>query len=50
LIWIERGSHRSRRDLRRILEGATPDELATVRHTAGEMNLLKLFEDVLAEQ
>ncbi len=50
LIWIQHGSHRSRRDLRRILAGATPDELATVRSTAGEMNLADLLDEVLAEQ
>ena len=36
LIWIEHGSHRSRRDLRRILAGATPDERSTVQRVARE--------------
>ena len=49
LIWIEHGSHRSRRDLRRILAGATPDELSTVRLVAGEMKLVTLLDEVLAE-
>ena len=49
LIWIEHGSHRSRRDLRRILAGATPDELSTVRAATGEMNLVALLDEVLAE-
>jgi hypothetical protein len=49
LIWIEHGSHRSRRDLRRILAGATPDELLTVRLVAGEMKLVALLDEVLAE-
>jgi len=49
LIWIHHGSHRSRRDLRRIVAGATPDELATVRRAADEMNLSNLLEEVLAE-
>ncbi len=48
LIWIQHGSHRSRRDLRRILAGATPDERATVRRPAGEMNLADLLDEVLA--
>lgn len=48
LIWIQHGSHRSRRDLRRILAGAMPNELATVRRTAGEMNLADLLDEVLA--
>ena len=49
LIWIQHGSHRSRRDLRRILEGATAEELGTVRRTAGEMDLLGLLDEVLGE-
>lgn len=49
LIWIHHGSHRSRRDLRRILAGATPDELRIVRRTAGEMELAGLLDEVLAE-
>lgn len=49
LIWIDHGSHRSRRDLRRILASATPDELATVRHTADAMKLTTLLDEVLAE-
>ena len=50
LIWIQQGSHRSRRDLRRILAGATPEEVATVRCTAGEMSLGNLLDEVLDER
>jgi hypothetical protein len=50
LIWIQYGSHRSRRDLRAILAGATPDELATVRRKAGELSLGDLLSQVLAEK
>jgi hypothetical protein len=49
LIWIHHGSHRSRRDLRRILAGATPDEVGIVQRTAGEMDLADLLAEVLAE-
>jgi hypothetical protein len=49
LIWIHHGSHRSRRDLRRILAGATPDELGTVQRKAREMSLSRLLDDVLDE-
>ncbi len=49
LVWIQHGSHRSRRDLRWILAGATPDEVVTVRRTAGDMHLLALLDQVLAE-
>lgn len=49
LIWIEHGSHRSRRDLRMILAGATSDENSVVRHKAAEMGLTTLLDEVLAE-
>lgn len=49
LIWIRHGSHRSRRDLRRILAGATPEEAAAVRNAAGDMNLADLLDEVLTE-
>lgn len=49
LIWIDRGSHRSRRDLRSILRGASPDELAVVRRTARGMDLETLLDEVLRE-
>ena len=39
LVWIHRGSHRSRRDLRWILARATPDEVATGRQTGPDTNL-----------
>jgi hypothetical protein len=49
LIWISRGSHRSRRDLRWILAGANPEELATVRVAARDMNLGELLDQTLDE-
>ena len=49
LVWIHRGSHRSRRDLRWMMAGASPDEVATVRQTAADMDLLPLLDEVLAE-
>lgn len=49
LIWIQHGSHRSRRDLRRILAGATQDELRRIQRTAGEMGLATLLGEVLDE-
>ena len=50
LIWIRHGSHRCRRDVRRILAGATSDDLDAVRRQAGDMGLLGLLEDVLDEK
>jgi hypothetical protein len=32
-----------------MLAGATPDEVATVRQTATDMNLLDLLDEVLGE-
>jgi hypothetical protein len=49
LVWIHHGSHRSRRDLRRILEGATPEELDSVQGSAHDMGLAALLAEVLAE-
>ena len=49
LVWVRHGSHRSRRDLRRILAGATRDELRAVERTAGEMGLADLLAEVLDE-
>jgi hypothetical protein len=49
LIWIQHGSHRSRRDLRGILAGATRDERSAVERAAGEMGLADLLAEVLAE-
>ena len=49
LVWIDHGSHRSRRDLRRILENATPDEHSTVRRSAAAMGLTALLDEVLVE-
>ncbi len=49
LVWIQHGSHRSRRDLRGILAGATRDELHAVERTAGEMGLADLLAEVRGE-
>jgi hypothetical protein len=49
LVWISRGSHRSRRDLRWILAGANPEQLATVRNSARDMGVGELLDQVLGE-
>lgn len=49
LIWVRHGSHRSRRDVRGILAGATSGELATIRRMAGELDVAALLDEVLAE-
>lgn len=50
LIWVHHGSHRSRRDLRRILAGATAHETGEVRRAAEEMGLATLLDEVLGER
>ncbi len=49
LIWISKGSHKSRRDLRQILLRATVDEHEQVRSLALQVELLPLLDEVLAE-
>jgi hypothetical protein len=49
LIWISKGSHKSRRDLRQMMSRATLQDQATIRKMASEQGLLPLLEEVLAE-
>ena len=49
LIWIRRGSHRSRRDLRRILRQATDEEREFIDTQAQDRSLSDLLTEVLAE-
>ena len=49
LIWAGKGSHKSRSDVRRILERATSEETTTVRRMAAERSLLGLLEEILGE-
>lgn len=49
LIWIREGSHRSRRDLRRIVAGASTSERAAIEARATAMGLAELLAEVLRE-
>jgi hypothetical protein len=49
LIWIQRGSQKSRRDLRQIVRRLSADELALLRTRALQMQLAELLDSVLAE-
>ncbi len=49
LVWISKGSHKSRQDVKQILLRATPQEMETVRRNAGGMSLSDLLDEVLAE-
>jgi len=49
LIWIHRGSQKSRRDLRQIVRRLSEVELALVRMQASQLELAELLDSVLAE-
>ncbi len=49
LIWISKGSHKSRRDLRQIVQGASETERAAIAREAEERRLASLLKEVLAE-
>jgi hypothetical protein len=49
LIWISKGSHKSRRDLRAILRNCTPEQSLSVRRQAVAFELLSLLAEVMEE-
>ena len=49
LVWISKGSHKSRRDLRQILRRADAVDRATVTHWAAGHGLDALLQEVLSE-
>ena len=49
LIWIEKGSHRSRRDLRSIFRNCSAVQQASIRESASSLGLDQLLEIVLSE-
>lgn len=49
LIWVDKGSHRSRRDLRSIFRNCDSVQQASVRETARSLALDQLLEIVLSE-
>ena len=49
LIWISKGSHKSRRDLRHIFRTSEPFVQQAIREFAASCRLLTLFEEVLNE-
>jgi hypothetical protein len=49
LVWIDKGSHKSRRDVRMLMRGATDDEQSLAREYAEHLGLTDLFDEVLAE-
>jgi hypothetical protein len=49
LVWISKGSQKSRRDVKVLMRIATEEDQALVRELAGPLGLVKLLEEVLAE-
>ncbi len=50
LVWISKGSHKSRRNLRHICRTAAKEDRDIIRRLAGQLNLESLLDEVLAEQ
>jgi hypothetical protein len=48
LIWINKGSHKSRRDFRQVFRLANERQKERIRHLAQEMSLAALLDEVLA--
>lgn len=49
LVWISKGSHKSRRDVRWLMRGASDEEQALTREFAAGLGLADLLTEVLAE-
>ena len=49
LIWISRGSHKGRRDLRQLLRTSTENQRETIEQLATDLGLKKLLSEILAE-
>lgn len=49
LLWISKGSHKSRRDLRQMHRMATDSDRSDMRQLAAELGLEALLDEVLAE-
>jgi hypothetical protein len=49
LVWISKGSHKSRRDIKMLMRGATDEEARMAREFAARLDLTALLDEVLAE-
>ena len=49
LIWVSKGSQKSRRDFRKILDSSSAVDRETIEGLAGQLNLNTLFDEVIAE-
>lgn len=50
LLWIKKGSHRSRRDVQSMMQALSPDYRSEVETRARELELLGLLNEVLADR
>jgi len=49
LVWISKGSHKSRRDLRQIYRTSSEVDRQQIRKLASELDLISLLDEVLGE-
>lgn len=49
LVWISKGSHKSRRDVKILMRRAADDEAELARKFAEDLDLAELLDEVLAE-
>ena len=49
LVWISKGSHKSRRDLRQLVRVSTEGEQRTIEQFATDLGLRTLLSEILAE-
>jgi hypothetical protein len=49
LVWISKGSHKSRRDLRQLVTNSTADQRRKIEGLAMDLGLSELLGDVLVE-
>lgn len=50
LVWISKGSHKARRDIRQLMRRLGPEEKSLAQSLAGELGHRALLDEVLAEK
>jgi hypothetical protein len=50
LVWISKGSHKSRRDLRQVYRTSSDEDRQQIRELAVQLQLAALLDEVLVEQ
>lgn len=49
LVWVSKGSHKSRRDFRKIFNGSSGEDQAAIRRLAEQLELEELADTLLSE-